>query len=165
MITHWESIVVALVTGGALVKIAEFGIAWAKEKREQRSGKTVHEKDRPRFRIDVAIVPASHGYILAAVVKILSLGGLPLTINHGEAFIEASHYPERIEPKKLDNREISSIAPIELKFTLPLKLINPMSGGKPLVKLVCQFSYGEDNTKYRQEWIYNRSNGEFELHD
>ena len=164
MIPHLdpESIIIGLVAGGSLVKIAELGIAWAKEKREQRSGKTTHEKDRPRFRVDVSIFPKNHATVQTALVKILSLGSLPLTINHGEIFIEASHYPERVEPKKLDGREIGPLSPVEVQFTLPLKLINPWSGGKPTVKLISKFSYGEDDEEYSDEKTYNRDSREFE---
>lgn len=57
MLPHieWQSIFIGAIGGGSLVKVAELGIAWAKEKREQGSGKTSHEKDRPRFRVDVSI--------------------------------------------------------------------------------------------------------------
>ena len=128
----------------------------------QGSGKTTHEKDRPRFRVDVSIFPKNHATVQTALVKILSLGSLPLTINHGEIFIEASHYPERVEPKKLDGREIGPLSPVEVQFTLPLKLINPWSGGKPTVKLISKFSYGEDDEEYSDEKTYNRDSREFE---
>ena len=45
--------------------------------------KLSHEKDKPRFRIELAIVPTAHSSVPAAVVKILSLGSLPITINQG----------------------------------------------------------------------------------
>jgi hypothetical protein len=164
MITHidWVSIFIGVIAGGSLVKIAELCIAWAKERREKRAGKTAHEKDRPRFRVDITKGTTSNANVEAAIVKILSLGSLPLTINHGEVFIEAGHYPGHVEPKKLENREISAVALVELQFSLPSKLIHPLSGGKPLVKLICRFSYGMDNQQYYEDWTYNRNNGQFE---
>jgi len=44
----------------------------------------------------------------------MSPGSLPLTINHGEVFIEASHYPEREQAHKLDGREIGPFSPIKI---------------------------------------------------
>lgn len=149
--------------GGALFgKIIDLLIAWAKERREQKSRQTAHAKDRPRFRIDTAKSQGSHPSAPDLVVTILSLGGLPLTIDEGEVFIEAEHYPERVKTHKLDGREISSMHPIEVRFPLPGKLIDPQGIGEPHVKLVCHFSYGEDNQKYYEDWMYNRHNGEFE---
>jgi len=138
------------LSGGFGLKLIDYTIAWIKERREQRSHKTAHEKDRPRFRIDVVIVPTSHALVPAAIVKILSLGSLPLTINKGEVFIEASHYTERVESYKIGKREISPIHPIEFTFSLPQKLVNPSGIGPPFIKLVCQFSYGDDGEEYKE---------------
>jgi hypothetical protein len=151
-----------LASGGMLLRLIDYLIAWRKEKREQRSAKTAHERDRPRFRIDVSIVPTLHTAVPAAIVKILSLGSLPLTINDGEIFIEASHYPERVQPQKLDGREITPVCPIEFKLPLPLKLINPSGIREPVVKIVCNFSYGKDNQRYHNEKTYNRKTREFD---
>jgi hypothetical protein len=158
----WQSAFLGAIGGGFLIKLLELLIAWAKEKREQHSSATSHEKDRPRFRVDVAITPSPHAAVKTAVVKILSLGSLPITINHGEVFIEASHYPERVEPKKLDGREIGPVSPIEFNFSLPEKLINPWSGGKPTVKLICKFSHGKNDEIYSDQKNYNPSNRVFE---
>jgi hypothetical protein len=101
-------------------------------------------------------------YIPDAIVKILSLGCLPLTINDGEIFVEANDCPEHVEPQKLAGREISSTSPIEVKFSLPQKLMNPVGIREPVVKMVCQFSYTYDgkHCEYRNEKIYKR--GRFE---
>lgn len=101
MLTHssfWLLVVPAFITGGLFLKIVELLIAWAKERREQQSRKTAHQKDRPRFRIDISIVP--HTSASSAVVKILSLGSLPLTIKHGEIFIEAPTIRRRVYPSR-----------------------------------------------------------------
>jgi len=153
--------IIGLITGGTLLKIVEFLIAWRKERREHKSAKTAHTKDRPRFRIDITKVPTSHAAVPAFIVKILSLGSLPLTINNGEIFIKAEHYPERVQTEKFNHREISPIAPIEFKFPLPPKITDPQSGGKPKVEMVCQFSYGEDGDRYKEEWIYDHRTAQF----
>jgi hypothetical protein len=158
----WKTIIVAMLAGGSLDRLLSWGIMWIKEKREQRSAKTSHEKDRPRFRIDVTKTKTDHADVPAFVVEILSLGSLPLTINYGEAFVTAEHYPERVQTEKFDNREIGPVHPIKVKFALPPKVTNPLGGGKPLVKLVCHFSYGENNQEYAQEWKYNQMSGKFE---
>jgi hypothetical protein len=99
-------------------------IEWVKERRAQKTAKTAHEKDRPRFRIDVTKTKSDHA-IPAFVVKILSLGSLPLTINDGEVSIKTEHYPEGVQTEKLDGREISSVCPIEISFPLPSKFTDP----------------------------------------
>lgn len=157
----WQFLV-GLVTGGLGLRVIDYLILLSRERREQKNSKITQEKDRPRFRIDTSKVPTSHAGVPALVVKILSLGSLPLTINDGNVFIEAQHYPERVEPQKLNNREISPVHPIECRFSLPQKLINPMGIGEPHVKLVCEFSYGKDNGRYKEEKTYNHRSGEFE---
>jgi len=157
---NWISFALGSITGGSGLKLIDYLILLRKEKREQHSLATSKEKDRPRFRVDVSIVPTSNLAVNEAVVKVLSLGGLPLTIDDGEAFIEASHYPKHVQPQKLHNREISSASPIELKFSLPNKLIHPPDVGEPTVKLVCNFSCGKD--RYHNEKTYNRSLRNFE---
>src|SRR5882724_6598903 len=91
-------------------------ISWVKERKEQKAAKTAHEKDRPRFRVDITKVPTAHAAVPAFVMKILSLGRLPVTINDGEVFVTAEHYPERVDAKKLGGREIGPSAPIKLEF-------------------------------------------------
>jgi hypothetical protein len=159
-IANWFSLLAAFVAGGFVFKLIDYLILWAKERREQRSQETAHEKDRPRFRVDVTTI--SHSSASKAIVEILSLGSLPLTIKHGEIFIEASHYPEREQVHRLDSREIGPFSPIKVELWLPLKLINPLSGQKPVVKMKCKFSYGENDEEYSNEKTYNRSNGKFE---
>ena len=164
MITHssfWLIAIPAFITGGMFLKIIELLMAWAKERREQRSRKSAHEKDRPRFRVDVAIVPTDHASVPAAIVEILSLGSLPLTINNGEVFIEASHYPERVQSYNLAGREIGALQPIKLKFPLPQKLVNPQGVGESIIKLICHFFYAK-NGEYRNEKTYNRNTQNFE---
>jgi hypothetical protein len=150
-----------LITGGVLYKIIDYGIAWVKERREQKSAKTSHEKDRPRFRVDITKTEGPHPGIPAFVVKILSLGSLPLTINNGEVFIKAEHYPEHVQTEKLNGRVISPHSPIEFKFPLPLKITDPLSGGKPAVQMVCQFSYGKDAGRYEERWVYDHRTANF----
>lgn len=144
-----------LIVGGGGLKVIELLIKWREEKREQRRDKTAHEKDRPRFRVDIAKGKTSHALVPALVVKILSLGGLPLAIDDGEIFIEASHYPDRVQPQQLSGREISPFAPIELEFSLPPKLVNPGGIGKPVIKLKCRFSYTEN--KERHTFSYEKT--------
>src|SRR5713101_7970107 len=62
-ITRTGWFVAAIVGSGMLLKIIDYLLAWAKEKREQRSAKTAYEKDRPRFRIDITIVPTAHSAV------------------------------------------------------------------------------------------------------
>ena len=135
-------------------------VAWKREKREQRAAETAKEKDRPRFRVDPTIVPTNHAAVPQVIVKVLSLGSLPLRINQGEAFIEASHYPERVQAQDFSNREIGPVHPIELKFSLPPKLIHPERVGEVTVKLICQFSYA-DGKGYRSEHQYKGNQFEF----
>jgi hypothetical protein len=158
--SFWLTIFPAFVGGGIFLKSIELLIAWIKERREQKSAKTTHEKDRPRFRVDITMGPNITGsYVIA---KILSLGSLPLTIKNGEIFIDTSERPERVESYKFDGREIGPFSPIEFNFSFPQKLVSPQSGGKPTVKLICQFSYGDNDDEYRQEKIYNRNIRDFE---
>jgi hypothetical protein len=150
-----------LVSGGLLLRIIDYLVAWKKERREQRSAQLAHEKDRPRFRIDISKVPTSHSNVPAARVEILSLGSLPLTINEGEVFIETDQRPEHVESRQLNGREISALSPIVFEFPLPEKLVNPHGVGKPVVKVVCDFSYGTDD-RYHDEKTYNHQTREFE---
>src|SRR5689334_3268831 len=110
----WFTLAIGIVTGSASLKIIEQSIAFVREHREQQERKLSQEKDRPRFRVDVAITKSIGYAVPTAIVKILSLGSLPLTINQGEIFIEADHYPEHVQPKKLNGREIGPIHPIEV---------------------------------------------------
>jgi hypothetical protein len=157
----WSSFLAGFVSGGLGLRLIDYCIAFARERREQKDRKLSHEKDKPRFRIDVAIVPTAHSSVPAAVVKILSLGSLPITINQGEVFIEATHYPEHVQSTKLDGREIGPIYPIEVKFPLPDKLMNPSGVGEPVVKIVCEFSY-DKGQPYKETKTYNRRNRTFE---
>jgi len=159
-VISWKFII-GLVTGGLGLKLIDYSIAWVKERREQKNSKTAHEKDRPRFRIDISKVPTAHAGVPAAHVKILSLGSLPLTINDGEIFIEAEHYPERVKSYQLKGREINSVSPIEFDFPLPPKLTDPSGIREPVIKLVCEFSYG-NNEQHKEERIYNHRFGWFE---
>jgi len=158
-----SSFLVGFVSGGLGIRLIDYLIAWRKERREQKAAKTAYEKDRPRFRIDTAKGPGNHPSAPDLIVTILSLGSLPLTINEGEVFIEAEHYPEHVKTHKLDGREISSAHPIEVRFPLPGKLIDPQGIGKPVIKLVCQFSYGKDGEQYNEERVYNYRTAEFNL--
>jgi hypothetical protein len=158
----WPSFLTGLITGGLVFKLIDYLIAWQKERREQKGSKTSHEKDRPRFRIDITKVPTDHALVPAAVVKILSLGSLPLTINRGEVLIEASHYPEGVQSYQLRNEEISSIHPIEFQFSLPSKLTHPVGIGEPTVKMVCKFSYGKAGERYEEQRFYNHRRGWFD---
>jgi hypothetical protein len=153
------NILTNFLLGGSLLAIIGYLIAWKKERREQQAAKTAHEKDRPRFDVNVTILKTS--YIPDAIVKILSLGSLPLTINYGEVFIEASHCPERVQTEKLSGREIGPVIPIEFKFPLPNKLMRPSGIREPKIELICQFSYGADDT-YKKKWVYNHQHGHFE---
>lgn len=154
--------VAGLIGGGLLLRLIDYFIAWKREKREQHSLAVREQKDRPRFRIDTTIVPTTHATVPAAIVKILSLGSLPLTINQGEVFIEASHYPERVEPQDISGREIGPITPVEAKFSLPQKLINPSGIGEPVIKLVCKFSHSGSREPEHHEAIYNRRQRRFD---
>jgi hypothetical protein len=161
MQVEWYWVLVGILGGGLLFRLIDYLIAWVRERREQKASKTAHEKNRPRFRVDVTIVPTNHAAVTAAVVKILSLGSLPLTINQGKVFICSSDYPEAVETKKLDGCEIGPLCPIETRFPLPPKFINPIGDRKPEIKIVGDFSCGE-NQQYRYEKTFNRKTGHFE---
>jgi hypothetical protein len=152
----------AFISGGFVFKFIDYCIEWAKEKREQRREQTSHDKDRPRVRVDISKGKGTHSHIPTLIMEILSLGGLPLTINEGEAFITTSQYPERVQSHQLNGGEVSPFAPIKFEFSLPLNFTNPSGVGKPVIKLVCQFSYGKDNEPYRYEKTYNHDRGWFE---
>jgi hypothetical protein len=155
-------------SGGFALRIVDYVIAWIKERREQRrekreerneqreqrSEEATHEKDKPRFRIDVTVVKGTHAHIPAARVEILSLGCLPLTINDGEVFIESDQHPEQVQTEQLKGRKISSNAPIVFEFPLPEKLVNPQGVGKPVVQVVSNFSYDEDGKRRRYRNVH-----------
>lgn len=152
----------AIVAGGVGFRLINLLIAWIKERREQKSKKTAHEKDRPRFRIDTTKVPSTHAAIPTFHVKILSLGSLPLTIHNGTVTIEADHYPENIKSYQIKGREISSSCPIEFEFSLPSKFINPRGVREPHIKAIYKFSYGDNRDTHEEEKTYNHRSGEFE---
>jgi hypothetical protein len=158
----WEAFIAGNVTGGMGLKLIDYLIAWARERREQKSSKTAHEKDRPRFRVDTSKVPTAHAGVPAVRMKILSLGSLPITINEGEVFIEAEHYPERVQSHQLKRREISPACPIEIEFPLPPKITDPSGIREPQIKLVCEFSYDGVEEPYKEERKYNHRSGRFE---
>jgi hypothetical protein len=149
------------VSGGVGIKIIDYLIAWAKERREQKAAKITHEKDRPRFRVDVTKTETSHAAVPAFVVEIFSLGSLPVTIDDGEVFITSDDHPERVQTEKLSGRVISPSAPIKIKFPVPQKYTSPLSGRKPAMEMVCKFSYGADEP-YKKKWIYNHRAAQFD---
>jgi len=150
-----------LVSGGLAIKIIDYLMAWAKERREQKAAKTAHEKDRPRFRVDVTKTETPNPAVPAFIVEIFSLGSLPVTIDDGEVFITSDDQPERVQTEKLSGRVISPSAPIKIKFPLAHRYANPLSGGKPKIEMVCQFSYGADEP-YKKKWVYNHRIAQFE---
>jgi hypothetical protein len=156
------SIIGAFFAGGLFVKLFEMLIAWAKERREQRSMKTSHEKDRPRFRVDATKVESTHPNVPTIHVEILSLGGLPLTINEGYVAIEPVNSPGAIKPQSLSGSAISPSAPIKRDFGIAGKFIYPMDiAERHTVKLICKFSY-DDGKTYEDEQHYNRQTQKFE---
>lgn len=137
-------------------------IAWAKERREQRSIRTSHEKDRPRFRVDATEVKGSHPNIPTIHVVIRSLGGLPLTIDDGYVAVEPLQYPGAIQPQSLAGKAISPTAPVVIEFEIMGKFIYPMSITEGhTIKLICKFSY-DKNQSYEDEQHYNRKTHKFE---
>jgi hypothetical protein len=163
-----------VVGGGLVLTLIDYLIAWGNERREQRrelreqrseererrSEETAHEKERPRFRVDVTVVEGTHTDVPAARVEIRSLGGLPLTIDDGKVFIHSKQHPEHVETEQLKGRKIGPNAPIEVKFPLPEKLVNPHGVGKPDVQVVSDFSYDEGGKRRRyrhvQKYIHPR---------
>lgn len=148
------------VGGGALLRVIDYLIAWRNERREQHREQTAHEKDMPRFRVEIAVVKGTHAHIPTARVEILSLGSLPITINDGEVFIESNQRPEHVQTEQLKGRKIAPNAPIVVEFPLPEKLVNPQGVGKPVVQVVSDFSYDEDGKCQRyynvQKYIHPR---------
>lgn len=147
--------------GGLIFKLFDTLILWAKEKREQHGLQIAKEKDRPRFRVDVSIDKTGHPELPTIVVKILSLGGLPITINQGYVTINPAQYPSAIQTRELSGKEIGPDAPIEEKFPIKMGILRPISGEKTEIKLVCEFSYGK-NERYNDEQRYNRTRDQFE---
>ncbi len=80
---NWYSFLSGLLMGGLVFKLVDYLILWAKEKREQRTLNIAKEKDRPRFQVNITIDETGHSELPTVVVKILSLGCLPLTTNQG----------------------------------------------------------------------------------
>lgn len=150
-----------LLTGGSLLKIVELLIAWRREQREQRTAKTSREKDRPRFRVDTSIPEPGHPQAPTIIVKIFSLGGLPLTINDGYIEIETIKYPGAIKPYPLAGKDISIFAPIEAIFKIRQGILNNEWPGESSINLICKFSYGE-NEAFEKKKVYNRSIHNFE---
>jgi hypothetical protein len=157
----WKTFIAGLVTGGLGLRLIDYLIAWARERREQKNSKTAHEKDRPRFRVDPSVDESGHPNRPTVVVKILSLGGLPLTINDGYIAVETPKYPESISPYQLRGKEISPIAPIIAELPTKLFILQSSGLGEAPVKLICKFSYGKNET-YEREWIYNKQSRNFE---
>jgi hypothetical protein len=161
---HYDllSLFAAFVAGGLFVKLFEMLIALAKERREQRSIRTSQEKDRPRFRVDATEIKGSHPNIPTIRIVILSLGGLPLTINDGYVAIEPIEHPGAIQPQSLSRKANSPAAPVVAEFEVAGKYLHPMAiTERYTVKLICKFSYA-DNQSYEDEQRYNQHTHKFE---
>ena len=163
---YYLSLVLAggVLAGRVLLKVIDYLIAWVHERREQRREMTTHEKDRPRPRVDVSILETSHPHRKTIVVKILSLGALPITINYGDATIYSSQYQEPIINRQFSRKEITPAHPIEVELPIKLNILHPSGIGDVEVKLVCKFSYGE-NESQTEEQYYNRNTQRFETVD
>ena len=157
----WYWLIVSAAGGGLVFKLIDYLIAWARERREQKAAKTAHEKDRPRFRVDVAVTKPGHPLRPTVVVRILSLGGLPVTVNQGHVIIESSQYPDCIQPHELHGLVISQIAPIEIEFPFTIDILHSLRGVEFTVKVVCKFSYDGDQ-EYSCEKAFNRKTDHFE---
>lgn len=169
-ITHgyWYAFLSGIFTGGLLFKLVDTLILWAREKREQRNLEVSKQKDRPRFRVDVAITSANvlrpsgaPDLLPSVIIKILSLGSLPLTINQGYVAIKSNQYPEEVKPHNLDGKEISSLAPIVIEIHVHMSVLHPKGIDKTPVKLICKFSYGDGET-YEDEKTYKEVLNRFE---
>lgn len=112
--------------------------------------RTEQEKDRPRFRVDPSKGETAHSNIPAVVVKILSLGSLPLTIHEGQVFVQTGRYPAGIQHQKLSDTQISTSYPIEVEIPLPEKYVNSPGIREKSIQVVVDFSYGKNKERYRE---------------
>lgn len=150
-----------VLSGGLVLRLLDYLIAWSREKREQKAANTAREKDRPRFRVDTTVREGSHPLRPTIIVKILSLGGLPVTVNDGHVAIEASQHPNCANPHQLKGKVISPVAPIEIEFPFKQIILQPGRPEESTVKLVCKFSYDGDQ-EYTCEQTFNRQTDRFE---
>jgi hypothetical protein len=159
---EWLLIPTSLLGIALILRLIDYLIALAKERRERKSGKIAQEKDRPRFRVDPTKMEGTHPNVPTIRVEIHSLGGLPLTIKDGYVAIEPVNNPSAIQPESLRGKSISPSAPIVVKFKIAGKYIYPMGiTERYTVKLICKFSY-EENKPYEDEQHYNRQTQKFE---
>lgn len=127
-------------------------VTWRKERKKQQAFKIALAHDRPRFKVNLTKTECSP--VPTFLLEILSLGILPRTVSEGEVFLTSENSPERVKTEKLTNREISTKAPLRIKFRLPHNVTNPSGSWETKIELVCQFSYEQDGI-YKGQWEYN----------
>jgi hypothetical protein len=142
--------ILGLLGGGMIFKLLDYLIAWRREKRDQKTIEVAQEKNRPRFRVDVSKGKTTHAVVPALVVKILSLGSLPIAINDGQIFIYTGKHPEGIKHQNLSNTQVSSVAPIVFEIPLPEKDVNHPGVREKSIQLVVKFSYGIQKERYEE---------------
>lgn len=158
---NWRSFLYGLLLGGGGIKLIELAIVWARERREQKGSKVSHEKNRPRFRVDVTVDETTHSMRPTLLIKILSLGGLPLTINDGYVEVQSPDESDTQKPQTLAGKEISPSAPIDIQIPIRFRTLHPQERRETPVKLVTKFSHG-DNETYENEQHYNEVARKFE---
>jgi hypothetical protein len=110
------------------------------------------EKDRPCFRVDVSKGQTALFNVPGVVVKIHSLGSLPLDIYDGQVFIKTGLHPEGVQHQTFSNTPISELRPIEWVLLLPEKYVNVPGGGRAKsIWVVVEFSYGKRKERYYSE--------------
>jgi hypothetical protein len=149
---------------GLLLKLIDYVIKLLerREKAIREAERRSHEPERPRIRVDVAIAETSHPTRKTILVKILSLGSLPVTVNYGDVTVTSSQYPEPVIHEQFSRKEITTLHPIEIELPTKHGILHPDGVGTPEIKLVCKFSYGEDQQSYTEEQYYNQRTRKFE---
>lgn len=152
----------SLLLGGGGLRVIDLLIAWVRERREQKRDASAHEKDRPRFRIDVTVLENPSPMRKTIRVKVISLGSLPVTVNYGDVTVYSSQYPEPVISQQFSRKEVTPAYPIEIEFSMKHGVLHPSGVGDFEVKLICKFSYGEDGQSQAEEQFYNRQTRQFE---
>jgi hypothetical protein len=115
--------------------------------------KKAQEKDRPCFRVDVSKGQTALFNVPGVVVKIHSLGSLPLEMYDGQVFIKTGLHPEGVQHQTFPpDTHISALHPIERMIPLPGKYVNSQESSRAKsIQVVVDFYYGKKKEHYHVE--------------
>jgi hypothetical protein len=151
---------IAFFGGAAAMRLVELAIAWIKEKREQRAHKILMDQAATAIDSDVVTDMETVAQGKTALVKIVSLGSLPVTIKDGNIRVESSQYEKPVESVSLAGRKISNSAPITKSIFVKNGILYPQGISAPDIKLIVELAC-KSGESYSQTYYYDRTSKKY----